>query len=126
MRRKIIACFVALCFTLVMLVSPVSMAYAASKGIATLEVEYFYRRWAYAATYSSLGFVSVTLSVGLTNGDRSYTTGDAAGSMYSFACVNIDAPEGYVIRDAISYHYDAEKFVLATWNPPDSYLFYDY
>lgn len=118
-RKKIVVCFIALCLTLTMLVSPISMAYAASHKIATLEVDEDARTWAYAATQST-GYVTVELKVDLSGGTYEV---EGSGSTSGFAYVGIMPYK--TITSATSYHYDDYgTFIIGTWSPFYGYIFY--
>lgn len=117
-RKKIVVCFIALCLTLTMLVSPISMAYAASHKIATLDVDEDYRTWAYAETQST-GYVTVELKVDLSGGTYEV---EGAGSMTGFVYVSIMPYDTITYAD--SYHRDDYTFIIGTWRPLYGYWFY--
>lgn len=120
--KKLMGCFLILVFMFATILSPASKAYAITKGMATLEVEYWYRTWAFASTQSQ-GYVTVELTVTVLdkNEDRDRFDADSAGNMTGYVHVSLPAGNNSIITYASSWHTDPYGHMMGTWQPPDDY-----
>ena len=121
-KNKMLKCSLALILMFAIISSPASKAHAVTKGIATLEVEYWYRTWAFAATQSQ-GYVTVELTVTILdkNDDRDRFDADSAGNMTGYVHVSVPAGANSIITYASSWHTDPYGHMMGTWQPPDDY-----